>query len=455
MTVKNKLIKLVGLEYYLSIEQRTAFYESGCNTSILIKPDKENPKDKTALEAYDEDWNKIANVSMQDKYIVWMVISNSIEKYVNAHVEKVDAEKNYLYVSIDGFDISNIESQFTYKRFEGLHISSPLLPQPEVVTCLHLSFLKAKEFLENEISGISNNKHNISKNLKFFIDNYYKDISIEADIERQSLIDLMSRSNNPDYEFFIDKLNFIGTHKGSIISKEHQFGEFMMRMEKSNIDRLVKLKYDDEFVEKVKLELSEFPNDLYDLYLQRPNDFFSNVYYSCLTREVITMLFSGIIFIDANGNRNIDKHLNSKNYDNSKETLYEGEKVVPKQKLIAKDDEQSRGIINNKDILIYCINKSIFNKNKAIVWRVLYSFVKTHSKFGYKGNLKDFYRDVCIGIFHIDISYNSITKSKERYPYFNNEELIESIVRKELPEINEFYECVDEYFKSKLKEYIE
>lgn len=52
------------------------------------------------------------------------------------------------------------------------------------------------------------------------------------------------------------------------------------------------------------------------------------------------------------------------------------------------------------------------------------------------------------------MTYNSLIKSKERYPYYNNDDLIESIVRKELPEINEFYECVDEYFKSKLKEYI-
>ena len=48
----NKLIKLVGLEYYLSIEQREKIFKSWSDVSILIKPDKENPKDKTALEAF-------------------------------------------------------------------------------------------------------------------------------------------------------------------------------------------------------------------------------------------------------------------------------------------------------------------------------------------------------------------------------------------------------------------
>ena len=76
METNNKLIKLVGLQYYLSIEQRKEFFKTGNNTSILIKPDKENLKDRTALEAFDEDWNKIANVSMQHKHIVWMIISN-------------------------------------------------------------------------------------------------------------------------------------------------------------------------------------------------------------------------------------------------------------------------------------------------------------------------------------------------------------------------------------------
>ena len=49
MDVINKLIKLVGLEYYMSIEQREEFFKSWSHNSILIKPDKENPKDKTAL----------------------------------------------------------------------------------------------------------------------------------------------------------------------------------------------------------------------------------------------------------------------------------------------------------------------------------------------------------------------------------------------------------------------
>ena len=110
MEVINKLIKLVGLEYYLSIEQREKIFKSWSDISILIKPDKGNPKDKTALEAFDDDWNKIANVSKQDKYIVWMLISNSEEKYVKANVEKIDAEKNYLYVSIDGCNLSKIEN---------------------------------------------------------------------------------------------------------------------------------------------------------------------------------------------------------------------------------------------------------------------------------------------------------------------------------------------------------
>ena len=63
METINKLIKLVGLEYYMSFEQRENFFKSWSHTSILIKPDQENPKDKTALEAFDDDWNKIPNVS--------------------------------------------------------------------------------------------------------------------------------------------------------------------------------------------------------------------------------------------------------------------------------------------------------------------------------------------------------------------------------------------------------
>ena len=218
MDVINKLIKLVGLEYYMSIEQREEFFKSWSHTSILIKPDKENPKDKTALEAFDDDWNKIANVSKQDKHIVWMLLSNSEEKFVKAHVKKIDAEKNYLYISIDGVDLSNIETTFNINKYEDLHISSPILPFPDIISCLHLSFLQAKDALTNYYNGNSQNKHIIYKNLKFFIENYYNDISIDADIERQTLIKLMSAINDKDFDFFIEKLRYIGIHKGTIIS---------------------------------------------------------------------------------------------------------------------------------------------------------------------------------------------------------------------------------------------
>ena len=36
MDVINKLIKLVGLEYYMSIEQREEFFKSWSHNSILI-----------------------------------------------------------------------------------------------------------------------------------------------------------------------------------------------------------------------------------------------------------------------------------------------------------------------------------------------------------------------------------------------------------------------------------
>ena len=453
MDVINKLIKLVGLEYYMSIEQREEFFKSWSHTSILIKPDKENPKDKTALEAFDDDWNKIANVSKQDKHVVWMLLSNSEEKFVKAHVEKIDSEKNYLYISIDGVDLSNIETTFNINKYEDLHISSPILPLPEIVSCLHLSFLQAKKYLEDEIMGKSISTYKLFKNLKYFIENYYNDISVDAEIERQTLINLLTEANNQEYEFYIDKLMYIGTHKGSIISRTQNFGDLMMKLEKSNMDKLIKLKFDDNYVEKVKLELSDFPYDLYDIYLQRPYDFLSNVYYSCLSRETISKLLSGIIFIDANENRNIDKHLN-KASEKVKPEYISKEKIVVPNQINDKKDKQSHGIINNEEVFNKIVNKSIVDKSQAIIWRVLYSILKTHNKFGYNGNLKDYYNDICVGKFNVKVTYNALSKTKGRYSFYKNDELIESIVKKELPEIKRFYECVDEYFKSKMNEYI-
>lgn len=453
MDAINKLIKLVGLEYYLSIEQREEFFKSWSQTSILIKPDKENPKDTTALEAFDDDWNKIANVSKQDKHIVWMLLSNSEEKFVKAHIEKIDTEKNYLYISIDGVDLSNIETTFNINKFEDLHISSPILPVPNIISCIHLSFLQAKEALDNYNKGNSQKKHIIYKNIKFFIENYYSDISVDADIERHTLIKLMSDSNDNDFNFFIEKLIDIGIHKGTIISNVHDFGDWMMRMEKSNMDKLIKMKFTSEYVEKVKMELSEFPFELYDIYLQRPYDFLSNVYYSCLTRKAITKFFSGIIFIDANGDRNIDKHLNTAS-ETIKPELISKEKVVIPNQSNDKHDKKSYGIINNEDVFIKSVNKSIFDKSQAIIWRVLYSILKTHNKFGYKGNLKDYYNDICVGVFNVDITYNAISKSKNRLPYFDKDGLLERKVRDELSEIDDFYNCVEEYFQNKLNEYI-
>ena len=219
------------------------------------------------------------------------------------------------------------------------------------------------------------------------------------------------------------------------------------------MDKLIKLKFDDNYVEKVKLELSDFPYDLYDIYLQRPYDFLSNVYYSCLSRETISKLLSGIIFIDANENRNIDKHLKEAS-EKVKHEYISKEKIDIPNQIKDNNDKQSHGIINNEEVFIKSVNKSIVDKSQAIIWRVLYSILKTHNKFGYNGNLKDYYNDICIGIFNVNITYNAISKSKNRFSFFNKDVLIEKKVRKELSEIDDFYNCVDEYFQTKLNEYI-
>ena len=165
------------------------------------------------------------------------------------------------------------------------------------------------------------------------------------------------------------------------------------------------------------------------------------------------MLFSGIIFIDANENRNIDKHLNTAS-ETIKPELISKEKVVIPNQSNDKHDKKSYGIINNEDVFIKSVNKSIFDKSQAIIWRVLYSILKTHNKFGYKGNLKDYYNDICVGVFNVDITYNAISKSKNRLPYFDKDGLLERKVRDELSEIDDFYNCVEEYFQNKLNEYI-
>ena len=248
-------------------------------------------------------------------------------------------------------------------------------------------------------------------------------------------------------------MKYIGIHKGTIISNERNLGDWMMKMEKSNMDKLIKMKFTSEYVEKVKMELSEFPNDLYDIYLQRPFDFLSNVYYCCLSRRTIAMLFSGIIFIDANENRNIDKHIN-KASEKVKPEYISKEKIVIPNQIKDNNDKQSYGIINNEEVFIKSVNKSIVDKSQAIIWRVLYSILKTHNKFGYNGSLKDYYNDICVGKFNVKVTYNALSKTKGRYSFYKNDELIESKVKKELPEIKRFYDNVDEYFKSKMNEYI-
>ena len=66
----------------------------------------------------------------------------------------------------------------------------------------------------------------------------------------------------------------------------------------------------------------------------------------------------------------------------------------------------------------------------------------------------DYYNDICIGVFNVKMTYNAISKSKNRFSFFNKNVLIENIVRKELSEINDVYNCVDEYFQTKLNGYI-
>ena len=69
-------------------------------------------------------------------------------------------------------------------------------------------------------------------------------------------------------------------------------------------------------------------------------------------------------------------------------------------------------------------------------------------------HLRKFSNDICIGVFNVKVTYNAISKSKNRFSFFNKDVLIEKKVRKELSEIDDFYNCVDEYFQTKLNEYI-
>lgn len=438
-------IKLVGPQYQMTAAELENMYKEVVGEDILIVPDDDNLNDPKALEAKWHISKTLAYICKEDKDLVWKVMGQADTEWLHGKIVGIDRERNWLFATIDGVDLTKISDTVSTEQFDLWQYSGPKLPWPNDVKNANLTSVSIigiidkakgakKKISDHDLRMV---KEGVGDFCKFFC----HDLSIEAECERKALKRKLEEYDGKSFAEEIAQLDYIGTHKGTLLTFDGGFHKWFDTYKRHNLDKLKSLRIDPELVDKVRGELALFPGNLYDIYLQRNSNFVLNLYYCSVPREKICQLLSGIAFVECHSQESI--------YSLPVIKVHANDKPLPQKP--QPEESPKYGFLHNEQLFIDTVREVFKSDEKGEIWVILYSIAKYHERFGYEGDMKVFHSTLCQGVFKSNLKYESLSQAKSRSSCFNaGGRLNRENAKRQHPQIKLFLDKIDEHFSLKL-----
>lgn len=276
-------------------ERIAAFYDEAMGRTFTFRVSEANNVDVKAVIAYDWKGRRVGYVKDSERMMALAMMSCSGRKSLRGRVAEVNAEHKCLTVEV--------ESEWDGKQFEmGLdetflkwHYSGPMMKETEEMESLCFMMDEIDERLEEMELWTETDWADFHDLMENFCRVTKLDISAEMINYRKQLTRKLEDRGLKELAFKVELEN----GRAGSGSKSGDVKDYWLHLLTSQ-GRGSKLYAEREkhSVAEIERQLMEFPDDLYNTWVNNRDQFVAKVYYMHIPKQVLWGFLSGIAFVE-------------------------------------------------------------------------------------------------------------------------------------------------------------
>ena len=274
------------------------FFAEAQGCAMTLRPDPTNDVDVNAICAYDWLGRHVGYVAIHDQLAAWQTLRGSGRRSLRGRVCEVNAEHKCVVFECSVETMGDVEDLYPQTAYHEWTYTGPVLKATQEMVTLDYMTDEISERLEERNSWNDADRENFVALCKRFCALSKYDLSGEMSDYRRRLCLRLQKTRDEMLLPLVEELNMAYGRAG----RESQGGEVLdywmhLLTAPRNIKSLLvhRREYD---LEKVHEQLLEFPEAMYEEWLENRDHFVTKLLYMHIPREVLWRFISGIAFYE-------------------------------------------------------------------------------------------------------------------------------------------------------------
>ena len=292
-------LHIVALPYYEVGECLGEFFAEAQGRAMTLRPDPTNDVDVNAICAYDWQGRHVGYVAIHDQLSAWQTLRGSGRRSLRGRVCEVNAEHKCVVFECRVETMGSVEDLYPQTSYLKWTYTGPVMKATQKTVTLDYMMDEISERLDERDSWDEADSENFVVLCKRFSDLSKYDLSGEMSDYRRRLCLRLLETKDDLLKPLVEELNMAYGRAG----RESQGGDVLdywmhLLSAPKNIKSLLVHRHEYD-LGKVQEQLQEFPEAMYEEWLENREHFVTKLLYMHIPREVLWRFISGIAFCEA------------------------------------------------------------------------------------------------------------------------------------------------------------
>ena len=298
-------LKIVGLPFSKDLNgQIDKFLAEVVGRCVKLWPHRGNDNDKHAIRVYDWLDRCVGYVASSDLPYAWWALHCCGKPTIKGEIVAADTEHKCLCFEaiVEGYDGQKADL-YPQQPFLDWKYSGPVLRITDELDHLQYMMTDIDERLDEQSTWTDTDKACFERVVDDFAQKSKLDISSDMQAYRERLAARIQKLNMDASAKLVGKLRRASAHTGRETAAGEVYDYWMQMVSCAETRKHLMVNHSRYDAEIIELELKQFPESMYEDWVENRSLFVSRMYYQRIPRTAIWNFISGLAFVELMKNR--------------------------------------------------------------------------------------------------------------------------------------------------------
>lgn len=293
-------LKIVGLPFSKDLNgQIDKFLAEVVGRCVKLWPHRGNDNDKHAIRVYDWLDRCVGYVASSDLPYAWWALHCCGKPTIKGEIVAADTEHKCLCFEaiVEGYDGQKADL-YPQQPFLDWKYSGPVLRITDELDHLQYMMTDIDERLDEQSTWTDTDKACFERVVDDFAQKSKLDISSDMQAYRERLAARIQKLNMDASAKLVGKLRRASAHTGRETAAGEVYDYWMQMVSCAETRKHLMVNHSRYDAEIIELELKQFPESMYEDWVENRSLFVSRMFYQRIPRNAIWRFISGIAFVE-------------------------------------------------------------------------------------------------------------------------------------------------------------